>query len=1837
MGRVSVLTEERGISEIYGSVLVISLAFLTAIALIGMGLFILDDTVGDSDDRMAQDSMFALDDRLNELADSSIEDTTVWEPPSGTAEDFTADGDAGTVTISARTADEWWYATAETGSPGDLVNADEQKNETSITLGTITHESDDGVLTAYQAGGLIEVEDGSYAILRTPSVQVSDTNLDMNFIDISSIDYISEGGIVASKDAQEVDTVSVQAVVNDAMERDGSVIAPAEINMTVENEFAEGWAKFAESELDTHRDVTVWRSDELADLDGNEVKIGFGMFGEGISSPESIEFDDDVIYTGLTDFATDLYDPDEGELAEAGNGFDVADPDDDYMTAIRYDDGSGYEWYVWDPADEWDPDGTGDEYDEEWVSVEEPDPDERVLESGPGVDPANDQFRIDDDVWVAVVNTSTQSDRTLETFREREEGDGYLPSASEFTPGADSNGILTSAVDVEQPAEHTGEYGPFYQIETYLTTGYTDGEIVDHAESPPAILELTDHEVHINASVINLGSGTSEEPIGIVRDHERDEIAPWVAAGEEPAINISEAEWVNRSLELAPVGLNELSVGTPHDAAGPQSYDVQVDATEATFEIETVDVLVGGPGDPIEEGETLEVAVTVNNTEEGGDEATRTVPVIDRGGDGVPVTGEQYTLHPSDDPEEKIFEWTTTSGDQETDEIEIDTGDDTATAPVEIEADDDVPEFEIRSLASNSPVQEEEELVVFAEIENAGDSDEAKQIGLWDDDTNEFYNVTTEGIDSGVTEVVPIGWHTQLGDEGDHRLRVDTGDDTETIAVEVTQERRDSQYEIVEMEPSQSAVDAGEELAVDVTIANQGEDPGSQDIWLSNIANDVVDWNEDLNLGPGQEESFTLTWQTSERDIGSGNITVQSLDDEVEEPVLVRGPDFDPPAFTVDITGTNASPSDGNSVVVGEPVTVDMRVENVGGAPDEQPLVIDDFENNPMNVTEVFLGPGESETVTLSWLTAGVDAGEDGVVDDLTATIGNDDADTATVEIEPREVERAPVDVAFVLDETGSMGEYANWVSWSMEKDTDSPDSPQTANAGWTVPGSSEDPEIWATVECYYNSCYGGYEQGVNYYVSGQEVRSEDYGEEIYRLVETDSCTLCYDSSGQRYFAVKTALDGLNATMGDRASLTEFNRSARTYQPMTGNLAQVEDSLYIDPGGGTDIAGGMEEALAELERAGEDRDSPHEKVMIVLTDGEDNDGENPDDWADRHEGEDFTVHTVGFGGANPDELRYIKDTAGDGDGNFYEGDDADDLDEIFEEVIGEVTDVAPPNLEITDVTVTEETVTEGESIEVMATVENTGEGLGEQPVMLTDHEGVPVDSEVINISAETTLDLTWDTTGAIDWEEETGDTAHVDLGIETPDDTQSESVTIEQGPSEDFQITAVNSDADTSEGEARKEKQQVNFEVDVENVGDATGEQRIWIYDTDDREPLAERQIDLDAGEDETVKINWQTEIGDRTVEEVSVESFNDEITHDVTINPATATESVFEIDILDSNANETADKSVVAGDTLVTEVTVHNTGQHETTQTIVLRDEDGEPRASETVTLHVQDEENLEIRWDTNADDWEHDEITVESDDESESHAVDIRRDIGDDSEFIVQEIESNANESADRSIDIAHNEILDVEITIENEGDAGTQIVRLENSDGNLLPGSVTREKQLMVGETETFNITWENPDTTTDQISVVTNDDARTHDVDIIRSADGEEIELAIDEAATNATEPDDAIVSGESDLLVTVDVVDADAPFTLTLEHPQYGYLDIREGITDGDTATLTWDTHAWHGDEDPPTEIWVSARNANDPGVGVYVELPDDLDPSGDDFGDDGSGVGISIDEIQIEG
>ncbi len=400
----------------------------------------------------------------------------------------------------------------------------------------------------------------------------------------------------------------------------------------------------------------------------------------------------------------------------------------------------------------------------------------------------------------------------------------------------------------------------------------------------------------------------------------------------------------------------------------------------------------------------------------------------------------------------------------------------------------------------------------------------------------------------------------------------------------------------------------------------------------------------------------------------------------------------------------------------------------------------------------------------------------------------------------------------------------------------------------------------------------------------------------------------------------------------------------------------LQGTIYIYNSG--EVDGDLNELMIELKAEGEDIE---EQVLgtLTLTEGSLNFHISIEDGWD---GSEITLSTTGNGS-------YIR----------KEGVEALDLefmlqvDEVQERVTSQEV-IVGPYFEV-DITAPEEDETffEGETVTVDYTVTNTGVGEDTQDIEFY------VDGELVDTEEDITLgedevhddEFTWTA------EEPYGER---DLSVHSEDDDDEVTIIVMEVEETFFEVTI----DQPEEGDEFDEGETITVDYTVTNIGEEEDTQDIEFYVDGE---LIEVEEEVTLGEDEVHddEFTWTAEepYGERVL---LVESEDDD--DEVTIMVIEVDEGFFEVTITDTN------DPIREEEDLIVDVEVENTGNQQGTQDIVLRDFDDEVvDTEEDLTIEAGITETITLTWETEEGDGGRDDITVESDDDSDSETVIITR----------------------------------------------------------------------------------------------------------------------------------------------------------------------------------------------------------------------------------------------------
>ncbi len=267
--------------------------------------------------------------------------------------------------------------------------------------------------------------------------------------------------------------------------------------------------------------------------------------------------------------------------------------------------------------------------------------------------------------------------------------------------------------------------------------------------------------------------------------------------------------------------------------------------------------------------------------------------------------------------------------------------------------------FDIKEISTNQPVVVGEVLEVEATVTNTGDIKDTQNIKLLDFDS-EKVDETEITLYGGDSKEVSLIWETDDTDGGVDNIKVESDDDTLEKEVEILEEA----YFEVNITGDYPSVNEGETLEVTADIENTGTETSTEDIYLLNFEDEIVDKHEDLEIEGENSESISLEWNTEYGDADTGNITVKSSiskNSDTKE-VTIDAISY----FDLEIIGTNRPVKEGGDLAV------EVRVENVGSANAQSGQTIELYieGESPEDSKETkALESGESESLELVWST----------------------------------------------------------------------------------------------------------------------------------------------------------------------------------------------------------------------------------------------------------------------------------------------------------------------------------------------------------------------------------------------------------------------------------------------------------------------------------------------------------------------------------------------------------------------------------------------------------------------------------------------------------------------------------------------------------------------------------------------------------------------------------------------------------------------------------------------------------------------------------------------------
>ncbi|WP_276253233.1 CARDB domain-containing protein [Halomontanus rarus] len=501
---------------------------------------------------------------------------------------------------------------------------------------------------------------------------------------------------------------------------------------------------------------------------------------------------------------------------------------------------------------------------------------------------------------------------------------------------------------------------------------------VDDLETNEPVLE--GETVTATATVTNAGELEGTRAVAL----EIDELG--TVDSETVTLDAGETETVALEWETGEAGAGEydLTVETGDDAAQahvtvktPPFFETRIDDAPAS----------------VDAGESIAIETTIANTGEVSDSQTIEFVVNGSTADTEAVDlagGEARSL---------TFEYDTDETGIGTLVFALESEDDSDTADVVVEEPPEPAAFTVGIDAVPESVSAGQAISIDATVTNSGDLEGTQTVAL--EIGNETIDTTDVTLAGGDSETVALGWEPDETDIGNRTVTVSGDDDTASTVITVAEPPAEAAFDVT-VDAAPETVTAGQTVAVDAAVTNDGDLEDTQSVALA-VENETVA-TTDVTLAGGAGETITLEWQTDETDVGERNVTVATGDDSASATVSVEeasGPEPEPEPATFDVR-LDAP----DSVDAGEAIDLEATIENVGDEAGDQQLVLL-VDGTSAETRTVALEAGASEAVSFTYATAEDDIGSLEV-----ALESENDSDAAVVTVaEPPEPAAFAVDV----------------------------------------------------------------------------------------------------------------------------------------------------------------------------------------------------------------------------------------------------------------------------------------------------------------------------------------------------------------------------------------------------------------------------------------------------------------------------------------------------------------------------------------------------------------------------------------------------------------------------------------------------------------------------------------------------------------------------------------------------------------------------------------------------------------------------------------------------------
>jgi len=200
---------------------------------------------------------------------------------------------------------------------------------------------------------------------------------------------------------------------------------------------------------------------------------------------------------------------------------------------------------------------------------------------------------------------------------------------------------------------------------------------------------------------------------------------------------------------------------------------------------------------------------------------------------------------------------------------------------------DPEPAFSVAILETTAPVVAGETLEVTVEIENVGNATGSQELALVVD--GQVVDTAQVDLEAGSIETVALSYQTRSEDVGELAATVRSEADEATAQVTVEEPAEPATFEVTTVTAT-DPVEAGAALEVTAEVTNVGTEVGETDVYLDIDQQQGVD-TQSVSLAADETESVTLTYATTQTDVGDRTAAVRTDDDAASTQITVTEPE----------------------------------------------------------------------------------------------------------------------------------------------------------------------------------------------------------------------------------------------------------------------------------------------------------------------------------------------------------------------------------------------------------------------------------------------------------------------------------------------------------------------------------------------------------------------------------------------------------------------------------------------------------------------------------------------------------------------------------------------------------------------------------------------------------------------------------------------------------------------------------------------------------------------------------------------------------------------------------